>query len=214
MLWMMATDTRRLPVVSGRVAEIREVALSLFAQRGYHATSMKDIGDALGIRAPSLYNHFESKQQILVEVMRGTMEQLLRDHTDALGSTNDSVEQLRRATEAHVRYHARFRDEIQVGNIEIRALEEPERSRIVSLRREYSDSWEELIARGVRRGVFRVSSARLTAWAILEMGIGVARWFDPAGEMSETLLAYHYGDMALRLVGVAHASRTSVSAAE
>jgi AcrR family transcriptional regulator len=214
MLWVMATDTRRLPVVSGRVAEIREVALSLFAQRGYHATSMKDIGDALGIRAPSLYNHFESKQQILVEVMRGTMEQLLRDHTDALASTNDIVEQLRRATEAHVRYHARFRDEIQVGNIEIRALEEPERSRIVSLRREYSDSWEELIARGVQRRVFRVSSARLTAWAILEMGIGVARWFDPAGEMSEALLAYHYGDMALRLVGVAHASPTSVSAVE
>jgi AcrR family transcriptional regulator len=210
----VATHTRRPPVVSGRAAEIREVALSLFGQRGYHATSMKDIGDALGIRAPSLYNHFESKQQILVEVMRGTMEQLLGDHTDALASTNEIVEQLRRATEAHVRHHARFRDEIQVGNIEIRALEEPERSRIVSLRRQYSDSWEDLIARGVQRNVFHVSSPRLTAWAILEMGIGVARWFDPAGEMSETLLAYHYGDMALRLVGVAHASATSVSAVE
>lgn len=162
---------------------------------------MVDIAAVVGIRAPSLYNHVDSKQQLLAEIMQNTMETLTADLHDALSSTEDPVEQLRRATEAHIRWHARHPREMRVGNSEIRALQEPKRSQITQMRREYADAWERLIALGVDRGLFRVPAPRLAVFAILEMGMGVSMWFRQDGPMSEALIAYHYADMALRLVG-------------
>lgn len=198
------TSRPRPPSPAGRPEDIREAALSLFAERGYHGTSMKDIAARLGIRAPSLYNHVDSKQQILREMMLETMRTLLSDHGDAVASTDDPVEQLRRCTDAHVRYHARFPREVRIGNTELRALDEPVRGEVLEMRREYSRSWEALLARGVSAGRFDVPSPRLTAYGILEMGIGVSLWFRPDGPMTEAAVAYHYADMALRLVGVAN----------
>lgn len=185
----------------GRSAEIREAALTLFAERGYHGTSMKDIAAVLGIRAPSLYNHVASKQEILREVMSGTMEALLAEHAAAVGSSEDVVERLRRAAEAHVRYHARHRREIRVGNREVRSLDDPARTRVVDLRRRYARSWEGIIEAGRAAGRFDVPAPRLATYAILQMGIGVSDWFREDGPLSEAVIAYHYGDMALRLVG-------------
>jgi AcrR family transcriptional regulator len=91
-----------------RAADVRQAALTLFAERGYHGTSMKDIAAALGLRAPSLYNHLDSKQSLLQEIMLGTMEKLIRELDAVLATTTDLVEQLRRVMEAHVRFHTRF----------------------------------------------------------------------------------------------------------
>jgi AcrR family transcriptional regulator len=191
----------KTPSAGGRSDEIRDAALTLFAERGYHGTSMKDIGELLGMRAPSLYNHVDSKHEILAEVMLGTMRRLLADHVDAVATTGDVVEALRRSTEAHVRYHTRYPREVRIGNTELRSLEEPARTEVLDMRREYSRSWEGLIERGRDEGRFDCPSPRLAAYAILEMGIGVSLWFRPDGPMSESVVAYHYADMALRLVG-------------
>ena len=195
--------------LEGREREIRDAALTLFSERGYHGTTVADIAGAVGIRAPSLYNHVSSKQQILVGIMYATMEEVSAGLDDALASSDDPIEQLRRATEAHVRFHTRNREAAKIGNTEIRALEEPERSRITELRRIYAQRWEELIRAGIESGAFKVSDAHLTAFAILEMGIGVARWFRLDGPLSEAIVAYQYADMALRLVGVQNGSPKS-----
>lgn len=206
------TDAPRRPTgrAEGRAADIREAALTLFAERGYHGTSMKDLGELLGIRAPSLYNHVVSKQEILRAVMVETMEDLLAEHRDALGSTDDVVDRLRRATEAHVRYHARHPREVGVGNREIPSLEEPAHTTVVELRSAYARSWRQLIEHGVRERRFEVPSPQLAAYAILEMGIGVARWYRDDGPLSEAIVAYHYGDMALRVVGARASDGTPV----
>jgi AcrR family transcriptional regulator len=186
---------------SSRSIDVRDAALTLFADRGYHATSMKDIAAAVQLQAPSLYNHVSAKQEILRDIMAQTMTELLRTAKSALASTDDPVTQLRRAAEAHVRYHARHRREVRVGNHEIAALEEPHRRVIVGLRREYSNLFVALIARGVARGVFSTRSPLLAAYAILQMGIGVSMWFHPDGALSEDDVVYQYGDIALGVVG-------------
>ena len=182
-------------------SQVREAALTLFAERGYRATTMSDVADALGIRAPSLYNHVGSKHELLREIMVGTMERLLADHGVAVASTVDVVEQLRRATEAHVRYHARHQREAFVGNREIRALEPEVRAAVLARRAEYERGFRALIERGAESGRFSVESPRLASYSILEMGIGVATWFRDDGPLSEAEVAYHYGEFALRLVG-------------
>ncbi|MFE9322610.1 TetR/AcrR family transcriptional regulator [Nocardia sp. NPDC052278] len=185
-----------------RQEEIRRAALALFTERGYPATSMGDIGARVGIRGPSLYKHVSSKQQLLVEIMTGTMRALLDAHREAVSSTEDPVLRLRRATEAHVRYHARHRLEAFVGNREIRSLDESNASVVRALRREYADGFRVLIAEGVRAGAFRVQSERLAAYAILDLGMGLSAWYREDGHLSEDRVVWQYVDFALNLVGV------------
>jgi AcrR family transcriptional regulator len=180
--------------------DITEAALTLFAERGYLGTSMKDIAATLGLRAPSLYNHVESKQQLLSDIMLRTMEDLIEDHKTAIGTTDDVAEQLRRAMEAHVRYHARNPRSVRIGNAEIWHLEEPAQSKVRSMRREYSRAWRDVIERGVAQGRFDTPSPQLASYAMLEMGIGISLWYREEGPLTESQLAYYYGDMALRLV--------------
>jgi AcrR family transcriptional regulator len=181
-------------------AQVMGAAMTLFAAQGYRGTTMKDIASQLGIRAPSLYNHVTSKQELLQEIMFGTMRTLIADHEAAVATTDDVVEQVRRSMEAHVRYHARYRREAHIGNREIASLEQPARDEIREMRRVYSRRWQDVIERGLEENRFTTRDARLAAYALLEMGIGVALWFREDGSLSEEQVAYVYGDMALRLL--------------
>lgn len=190
-----------VPAGSPRGAAIRAAALELFTSQGYGATTMADIGAAVGIRGPSLYKHVTSKQQLLAEIMVGTMDALIAEHGLAISGTADPVERLRRATEAHVRYHARRRLEAFVGNREIRSLEEPSLSRVLGLRDTYERGFRSVIQAGVDAGCFHVASVRLVSYAILDLGMGVAVWYREDGDLSENQVVWQYGEFALRLAG-------------
>jgi AcrR family transcriptional regulator len=179
---------------------IRAAALLLFAERGYQGTTMDDIGDALGIRGPSLYKHVRSKQDLLVEVMLDTMQSLIENQLAALAAGDGLSTRLRRVVEAHVRYHAAHRREAFIGNREISSLELEHRDRILALRDDYEHRLRDLIEEGCATGEFSVPSAKMVTYAILEMGMGVAAWFHPDGELSVDQVAYAYAEIALRMV--------------
>src|SRR5690606_37073900 len=82
---------------SVREQALQTAALELFTQRGYEATTMADIGAAIGIRGPSLYKYVSSKQDLLAQVMTQTMENLLALHRKAVAGTEDVTQRLRRA---------------------------------------------------------------------------------------------------------------------
>jgi AcrR family transcriptional regulator len=184
-----------------RSGEIRAAALELFARHGYEATTMADIGAAVGIRGPSLYKHVKSKQDLLARIMTETMGELLDAHHAAVATTTDPVERLRRATEAHVRYHARHRLEAFVGNRELRSLTEPSLGRVLAMRAEYETCFRDLVNAGIAANRCHVTSARLTSYAILDLGMGVAAWYREDGELSEDAVTWQYGEFALRLAG-------------
>jgi AcrR family transcriptional regulator len=186
---------------TSRTSEIRTAALELFTRLGYEATTMADIGAAVGIRGPSLYKHIASKQDVLVEIMVGTMDALIAANRSALATTTDPTERLRRAVEAHVRFHARNRLEAFVGNRELRSLEEPHRTAVVARRAEYEQSFRKLILDGVTAGRFHVGSPRLASYAILDLGMGVSTWYREDGEFTENEVAWEQTEFALRLVG-------------
>ena len=184
-----------------RYDEILGSALELFATIGYRATTMAQIGDRIGIRGPSIYKHVASKQQLLVAIMAGMMEELLRRQRDALALGGDVRDRLERIVAVHVRYHAEQRYEAFVGHREIDSLEEPERTRILEMRRDYESAFRELVQEGRELDVFRTSSDRWSSYAILDMGIGVPAWFNPSGSVSPDELAATYAEFALRMLG-------------
>lgn len=194
----MASHSRQRATINADAISV--AALRLFAERGYQATTMDDIGAALGIKGPSLYKHVHSKQDLLAEIMLETMETLIRTQRAALDAGGDLTTRLRRTVEAHVRYHAAHPREAFVGNREIANLEPDFRRQILELRDAYEYRLRSLIEEGCAVGEFSVPSTKLVSYAILEMGMGVAAWFNPGGELSVDEVAYIYTGIALRIV--------------
>lgn len=192
--------TAKVARTPDRRDEIVAVALELFATSGYRATTMAEIGERIGIRGPSLYKHVESKHQLLVAIMTGMMDELLRRQGEALAEGGDVTDRLARITAVHVQYHAEHRYEAFVGHREIDSLEEPDRSKILQMRRQYETSFRTLVRQGQQSGVFTTTSDQWSSYAILDMGIGVSAWYDPAGRVAPDQLAETYAEFALRML--------------
>lgn len=179
---------------------VQRAALSLFAERGYRATTMADIGAALGIRGPSVYRHIRSKQDVLAAIMIQTMNLLLAGQNTAIEAGGDAAQRVRRMVETHVRFHALHREQAFVGNREIGNLEPANRDKVLELRRQYENGLRDVIAEGAKAGLFSVTSARLASYAILDMGMGVAAWFREGGPSSSDEIALAHADFALGLL--------------
>lgn len=186
-------------------AVTRDVVLAaareLFAERGYRGTSMKDIAEALQMRAPSLYNHIPSKQDILFAIMDSAMDRALEALEDALRDVDDVSDRLRRATESLVLDFLYFPSEVTICNVEVRSLDDANRPAIIAKRDRYAQRVRAVIDDGCTSGRFSTPSAQLASYAVLEMGNSAKAWFHRGGGLSEQEVASAYGGFALRLVG-------------
>jgi AcrR family transcriptional regulator len=138
-----------------RRAELVRTAARLFAERGYHGTSMGDIADALGIQKASLYSLTESKQQLLYDSVRAGAE-AFHAALDAVDDGAHAVERIRQALRGHLRVVAEQLDAATVFTREWRYLEGDFREEFVAERRRYEARWRELFREGVERGELRV----------------------------------------------------------
>jgi AcrR family transcriptional regulator len=188
---------------------VLDAACLLFAERGYRGTSMRDIAETLGVRAPSLYNHVTSKQEILLAIMDKAMDRALSAQEEALDGVTDPSEQLRRATESLVLDFLRFPAEVTVCNTEVRSLEAANRLAIVAKRDQYAARVRQIIERGCRDGQFRTPTPEIAAFAVLEMGNSAKSWFRPSGRYPDIFVAGVYGEFALRVVGCGEPARSA-----
>jgi AcrR family transcriptional regulator len=179
---------------------VRTAASELFARQGYRGTSMKDIGSALAVSAPNLYNHVPNKQDLLVVIMDTAMDRAHAALDEALDGVDDVAEQLRRATETSVLDFLTHPAEITVCNTEIRSLEEPGRSRIIGKRDAYAARIRAIVERGCAEGRFRTAHPRPATFAILELPANATAWFNERGELTAEEVARIYGDFALDIV--------------
>jgi AcrR family transcriptional regulator len=182
---------------------VLDAACVLFAAHGYRGTSMKDIAAELGVRAPSLYNHVASKQDILFAIMDTAMDRAIAALEETLAGIDDVAEQLRRATESLVLDFLRFPAEVTVCNNEVRSLDPGNRLAIVAKRDRYAARVRRIIEQGCRAGRFRTRTPQIAAFAVLEMGNGAKSWFKPSGRYPDSFVAGEYGEFALRVVGYA-----------
>ena len=182
---------------------VLDAACVLFAAHGYRGTSMKDIAAELGVRAPSLYNHVASKQDILFAIMDTAMDRAIAALEETLAGIDDVAEQLRRATESLVLDFLRFPAEVTVCNNEVRSLDPGNRLAIVAKRDRYAARVRRIIEQGCRAGRFRTRTPQIAAFAVLEMGNGAKSWFKPSGRYPDSYVAGEYGEFALRVVGYA-----------
>jgi len=179
-------------------------ATTLFYERGFLATSVKEITQACGFTQGALYNHFPSKDELLHVLVLDIHAELER-HTIQARCTagDDPVDQYAALVAVHVAAHAQFRERSRVGNHEYRWLTDARLADILAIRRRLRDQLADVLTAGQKAGVFDLvgGSAVTTARAVLDMCGLISEWFRDDGSLTPTEMHRHYIELALRMAG-------------
>ena len=133
--------------MSARRTELTREAARLFAEKGYHGTSIGEIAEALGVQKGSLYAHIQSKQDLLYETMREGAR-AFHAGLDAIPEELPATEKIRLALRSHLRVLA---DQLDVATVfvqEWRYLEGERRDEILAERRRYEERFRALFREG------------------------------------------------------------------
>jgi AcrR family transcriptional regulator len=171
--------------MSTRRAELTRAAARLFAQKGYHGTSVGDLAEALGMQKGSLYTHIDSKADLLWEVAREGAEAF---HTalDAIPEDGPVLERIRAALRAHLRVVAEQLDIATVFVREWRYLEGERREQFVAERRRYEERVRALFREGRELGQLRADLDDGTAALLMLSAANWAyTWLRPGSDTDE-----------------------------
>ena len=188
----------------GTLRRLQESALELFAERGYHGVSMRELAAATGVQASSLYAHVPSKERLLRDLILLAHEEHRAQLRAALIETGeDSCEQFAACVRAHVSFHVTYPMLATVANNELHALSSAGEREVRLVRGEAERLIQDIVERGVRRGVFHVSDTWLATAAIGGMGIRTAVWYrtEYGNAYSVDDVCVAYVEFALRVVG-------------
>ncbi|WEH19152.1 TetR/AcrR family transcriptional regulator [Streptomyces sp. VNUA24] len=175
-------------------------AVEAFAERGYHATTTRDIAGRAGMSPAALYIHYKTKEELLHRISRIGHEKALDVLRTAAGGEGSPADRLAEAVRSFVRWHAGQHTVARVVQYELDALGPDARAEIVTLRRQNDAAVRGIIEDGVAAGDFDVPDVRGTTVAILSLCIDVARWFNVNGPRTPDEVGSLYADLVLRMV--------------
>lgn len=164
---------------------IYDAGLELIYRHGYEAMSLRDLAAAVGIQQGSLYNHIDTKQSLLFNLVRNHLEQLIQALDDALISVTGAELRLHAFVQFHVHYHMVRRAEVFVVNNELRGLDPQNYATIVAMRRQYEARLAAILDEGMREGVFAEQDVAVTTFILIGMLTGICDWYRPDGRLSE-----------------------------
>ena len=171
--------------MSTRRRELTREAARLFAQKGYHGTSIGDIAEAMGVQKGSLYAHIASKEDLLYETMREGAD-AFHAALDAIPEDTQAVEKIRLALRGHLRVVAEQLDVATVFVQEWRYLEGARRDEIVAERRRYEQRIRELFREGRELSELRADLDETAAALLLLSAANWAyTWLQPGRDTDE-----------------------------
>ncbi|MCF8061846.1 MAG: TetR/AcrR family transcriptional regulator [Deltaproteobacteria bacterium] len=173
---------------------ILQEAARLFREKGYRASTLRELARRSGVKGGSIYYHFASKQEILYRIMDETMNNLLQGLEHEIREEQDPVHRLNRGIEFHIRYHLENQDETHVADTELINLGDDHRRRIVGKRAEYERTFSGILEEGTREGVMGVGNTKLASIAVLQMCTGIPYWFNEEGPLSVDEVVAQYID--------------------
>ena len=181
--------------------DLRNHARRLFAKHGYEGVSMRDIAGSVGFRQSAIYNHFPSKQHLLVDLMESHMERLLESMRVAVGTSGTATERLTAFARFHVTYHIDHPEDVFLAYMELRSLGPEGRAAVIPLRNAYEKTLRKILADGTGDGSFSIADTSVVTRAILAMLTGVTVWFRDDGSLDRDSVAKAYVATVLQAVG-------------
>ncbi|MDE9449312.1 TetR family transcriptional regulator [Aliiroseovarius sp. Z3] len=180
--------------------KVREAALSLFAQHGFAAVSMRQIAAKVGVQAGALYLYTKDKQSLLYDLMQAHMDELLAAWADE-PKGDSALSRLEAFARFHIRFHLERPDAVFIAYMELRNLSDENFAAVEALRRRYEGELEAILRAGQAEGAITAPDVRLTTMALIAMLTGVNTWYREGGRLSRDAVADIYWDMVRGAVG-------------
>ncbi len=175
-----------------RRAEILHAALRAFRERGYHATTLEDIADELGVRKTALYHYFPDKEAILYECHKESLAEIERLTKEAkkLDSATEALEHV-------IREFVRVMIDTLEGSpmaFEVSALSVDRQDEVIAARDRFERQLRKIIDEGKKSGAFRSVDSKIAVFAILGAINWIARWYRPEGSLHAPELGEEFAD--------------------
>lgn len=186
---------------------IDRAATDLFSRLGFHATTMRMIGNAAQVQPAAIYHWYPNKEAILVHLQDDFMRGLTEAVESAVARQATGVRRLAAAVREHVKFHALHQQEAFVADSEIRALTQGPREELIRQRDAYQRYFQDMILSGIAEGDLSPGDVRIATYAILLQCTGVSLWFKSSGALTAEEVADYHVDLVL---GSLHARRAVI----
>ncbi len=172
-------------------------AARVFAERGYHQTSMRDLARASGVSLAGLYYYVESKEELLYLIQRRNFERVIAGMRERLIDATDPVDRLMKFIDNHLDYFASHMAEMKVLSHEAGALSGEALSTVEEMKREYVRALMDILADIEETHGPAHANRRVAAYSLFGMMNWIYNWYDPLGDLGVELLAQNIGRIFL-----------------
>jgi AcrR family transcriptional regulator len=179
---------------------VEEAAVSVFARKGFAAAGVREIAEEAGLTSAALYHYMKRKEDLLIGIMRSSIEPLAAAAEAALLEYEDPATQLCVLVELHVWLHGMRPAATFVADTELRSLSEADREEMVALRDRYESLWRTVLHEGVVRETFEVPDEPLATNALLDLCNGVSQWYTSTGRLGLEDVCWMHSELALAMV--------------
>lgn len=197
-------DVAAIPLtdnVTETALRLMEAAADAFADKGFHATTTRDIAGRAGLSPAGVYVHFASKEDLLFSICE-------RGHTAARDMLVEAAAAAASPTEAlyaivvnFSRWHAEVYRIGRIVQYEFGHLTPVHREIVMDLRKQIDGVVRSVLIDGIERSEFVIDDVPHTALALMSLCIDVARWYQPGIKRSPEEIGATNGRLGLRLVG-------------
>lgn len=167
-----------------RKQQIEEKATKLFREKGYAATSMRDLAQVLGIEAASLYSHIKSKEEILQKICFRMAKEFFEAWKSVETEKGSFAAKMKKAAIAHVQVITKDTDASAVFFHEWRHLSEPHLSDFLAMREDYEGRFKTILRNGMANGEFEQVDEKFMMLTILSSLNWTHNWYKPTGSLS------------------------------
>jgi AcrR family transcriptional regulator len=178
--------------------EIIAAAAKVFRTKGYHAATVQDIADAVGILKGSLYHHFKSKEDLLYLIVKEPIARIYATMSEIAASDLPAGEKLRRAIAAHLEAFDRHYPHLFVALREQDEMKRRFREQFKLSPKQYERCWQQILREGVKSGEFRPDlDVPVVSYGLLGMLNWLHKWYSPGGRLSMREVADQFSALAL-----------------
>lgn len=135
--------------ITDRKTEIISVAAKLFKEKGYSAVTMRDIAQAMDIKAASLYNHIKSKQEILVLIIIEIAEEFTQTMNEVVASDETTIKKIERIIQLHIDITLRNAEALACLNNDWMHLADGQLIYFIKMREDYEENFRKIIKKGI-----------------------------------------------------------------
>ena len=166
----------RTPEQTSKRDTIYAVAAELFREKGFRATSMRELAAKVGIEAASLYNHIEGKNELLISICFKVANNFTQKMNEVESMDSDIILKIESLIRYHVYENVHNYKDVYVSDREWRNMDDPELSKYREMRRSYRKRFTSIVEKGISRGEIKKVDANTAVMIFLSAIAAVDQW--------------------------------------